>query len=126
LKAEFMSKNNNPTWNTKYGRRRVRNEAPTLDEAIEAAKGLTDEADAQVEIAASLSGQSMDEVRAAMAKFAAPRKDIKRSFAFTGPASAPRTVVVERKPARRIIPATSRVGRATWSASRSPEMANTR
>ena len=35
-------------WKTKYGPRRVRQEAPTLDEAIFAAKGLTDDAQEQI------------------------------------------------------------------------------
>ncbi len=30
-------------WNTKYGTRRVRRDPPTLDEAIFAAVGITDE-----------------------------------------------------------------------------------
>jgi len=43
-------------WNTKYGSRRVRQEPPTLQEAIFAAKGLTDSLQAQAEIAAELMG----------------------------------------------------------------------
>src|ERR1700736_5973832 len=43
-------------WKTKYGPRRVRRDPPTLDEAIFAAQGLTDDPQAQVEIAASLLG----------------------------------------------------------------------
>jgi len=41
-------------WNTKYGPRRVRFDPPTLNEAIAAARGLTDELQLQAEIAASL------------------------------------------------------------------------
>ena len=41
-------------WNTKYGTRRVRRDPPTLDEAIFAAIGITDDQAAQAEIAASL------------------------------------------------------------------------
>ena len=48
---------------------------------------------------------SFVEVRAELLKLAPPRKDIQKTFAFTGPASAPRTVIVERKPSRRVIPA---------------------
>ena len=51
-----MSPNSNKAWNTKYGPRRVRDEAPTLDEAIAVAQGLSDELDAQTEIAASRMG----------------------------------------------------------------------
>ena len=43
-------------WNTKYGTRRVRRDPPTLEEAIFAAVGITDDLDAQAEIAASLMG----------------------------------------------------------------------
>lgn len=42
---------------------RVRKEPPTLAEAVEAARGLTDDLGAQVEIAAGLMGVSEDEVR---------------------------------------------------------------
>ena len=101
----FMSKNNDKTWKTKYGPRRVRNDAPTLDEAIIAAQGLSDDIDEQAEIAAALMGVPRDQVRAELLKLAPPRKDVLRTVAFTGPASAPRTVIVERKPSRRVIPA---------------------
>jgi len=102
-----MSKNNTQTWKTKYGPRRVRNDVPTLDEAINAAQGLTDDLDEQAEIAASLMGVPRDQVRTELLKLSRPRKDVLKTFAFTGPASAPRTVVVERKPSRRIVPAAS-------------------
>jgi tRNA pseudouridine-54 N-methylase len=97
-----MSKNNPQAWNTKYGPRRVRHEAPTLEEAIVAAQGLTGELDEQAEIAASLIGLPVDQVRAELLKSAPLRKDIVKSVVFTGSPSAPRTVVVERKPTRRI------------------------
>jgi hypothetical protein len=97
-----MSKNNKNTWKTKYGPRRVRQEMPTLEEAIAAAQGLTDELEEQVFVAASLMGLPHDEVRVALLKTAPPRKDVVQTVAFTGPASAPRTVIVERKPSRRI------------------------
>ena len=100
-----MSKNKQETWKTKYGPRRVRVDAPTLQEAITAAQGLSDDIDEQAGIAASLMGCSRDEARAELAKLAPPRRDVIKTVAFTGPASAPRTVVVERKPLRRIIPA---------------------
>jgi hypothetical protein len=94
-------------WKTKYGPRRVRHEAPTLAEAIVAAQGLSEELDEQAEIAASLMGLPRDQVRAELLKMAPPRKDVLKSVAFVGPASAPRTIVVERK-ARRAIPASDR------------------
>jgi len=107
-----MSKNNGQAWKTKYGPRRVRHEAPTLEEAIAAAQGLSAELDQQAEIAAALMGLPYDEVHAALLKTAAPRKDIKTSVVFTGPASAPRTIVVERKPSRRVIGAAARPERS--------------
>ena len=100
-----MSKNNEKTWKTKYGPRRVKNDAPTLDEAIVAAQGLSDDIDEQAEIAASLMGVPREQVRSELLKLAPPRKDVLKTIAFTGPASAPRTVIVERKLSRRVIPA---------------------
>src|SRR5262245_33892507 len=96
-----MSKNNGKSWNTKDGRRRVRQEDPTVEEAIAAAQGLTDELDAQVEIAASLIGLPQDQVRTRLLKLARPRKDVVKSLVFTGRESVPRAVVVERKLFRR-------------------------
>jgi hypothetical protein len=108
-----MSKNNENSWNTKYGRRRVRNDAPTLDEAIIAAQGLSDDLDAQVEIATSLIGLPRDEVRAALLKAAPLREVPMGSIAFAGPEAEPRAVIVERKPSRRISPTmVERTGRS--------------
>lgn len=107
-----MSKNNTDSWNTKYGKRRVRDEKPTLAEAIEAAKGFIEDLDQQAEFAASLMGLPIDQVRAEILKMAPPRKEPNKSVVFTGSAAAPRTIVVERKPSRRIIPAASRAALA--------------
>jgi len=104
-----MSQNSKKTWKTKYGPRRIRDEAPTLEEAIEAAQGLADEPNAQAEIAASLIGLPHDQVHAEIRKLSRTRKDVDRSVMFTGPASAPRSVVVERKPARRAFAASDGV-----------------
>jgi hypothetical protein len=98
-----MSKSNNQAWNTKFGPRRVRHEAPTLQEAIAAAQGLSDELDEQAEIAAALMGLPREQVRAELLKTARPRKAAAKSVAFVGSAAAPRTVVVERKPSRRVV-----------------------
>jgi hypothetical protein len=103
-----MSKNNNKVWNTKYGPRRVRDEAPTLEEAIIAAQSLTDDPAEQVTIAASLMGLPGEQVRAELQKAVPSRKDTSRSFAFVGSPDAPRTVVVERKPSRRGVAAGDR------------------
>ena len=51
-------------WNTKYGTRRVRRDPPTLDEAIFAAIGITDDQEAQAEIMASLMGLPIEAVQA--------------------------------------------------------------
>src|SRR5437762_12347651 len=55
-------------WNTKYGPRRVRRDPPTLDEAIFAAIGITDDQQAQAEIAASLMGLPVEAVAARVKK----------------------------------------------------------
>jgi len=97
-----MRKSNNQAWNTKYGPRRVRHEAPTLAEAIAAAQGMSDDLNEQAEIAAALIGLPVDQVRAELLKTASPRKNVVTSVAFVGPASAPRTIVVERKQPHRL------------------------
>jgi hypothetical protein len=114
MRSEFMSKSNTQAWNTKYGPRRVRQEMPTLEEAIVAAQGLSDDLDAQVEIAASLMGLPRDQVRGELAKTAPLRKDLMKSVTFAGPASAPRMVVVERKPSRRVIAGADRTDRLAF------------
>jgi hypothetical protein len=98
------------TWNTKYGPRRVRHDPPTLEEAIFAARGLTDDAEQQVEIAAGLMEVPADEVRAALRKSPQPRTQA--TVAFTSRGGAERAVVVERKTPRRTIarPATRSFG----------------
>ena len=88
------------TWKTKYGPRRVRNDQPTLEEAILAARGLSDDVQEQIEIAAALIDKPREEVMAASARLA-QRKDVNRTLAFTGRGSVQRAVVVERKPPRR-------------------------
>lgn len=90
------------TWKTKYGPRRVRQDPPTLDEAIVAARGLTDNLQEQVEIAASLIGLPAEQVRAAAIKASATaaRKEL-TTVAFTGRAGSERAVIVERKMVRR-------------------------
>ena len=95
------------TWNTKYGPRRVRHDPPTLDEAIFAARGLTDDLEQQAEIAAGLMDLPVEQVRAALQSTPAPRKNT-ATVAFTGGrAGTHRAVVVERKPVRRMTPGRS-------------------
>jgi len=87
-------------WKTKYGPRRVRRDPPTVTEAVAAARGLTDDVQEQIEIAASLMDVPPDQVKPEVLKAATSRKDA-NTVAFVGRAGAPRTVVVERVPSRR-------------------------
>ena len=57
-------------WDTKWGKRRVRQNPPTLEEAFIAAESLTDDFGQRIEIAASLMGAPIEEVKAQAAKFA--------------------------------------------------------
>jgi hypothetical protein len=105
--GKSMSKKNNGTaWTTKYGPRRVRHEEATIEEAIAAAQGLSDDRDEQVEIASQLMGLPQEQVRTALLKLAPARKDLTRSVISTGtsPGSAgkPRVIVVESKRPRRL------------------------
>ncbi|NNM74326.1 hypothetical protein HJG44_18365 [Enterovirga sp. DB1703] len=95
---------------------RVRREPPTIEEAIVAAQGLTDDVQAQIEIAAGFMGVSEDEVRPLVA-----RMNRLRGASPIAPAAViagKRTVVVERKPSRTpgarplitLSPRTSRAG----------------
>ena len=97
-----MSNNTGKVWKTKYGKRRVRQEAPTLAEAIEVARALSDELAAQAEIAASLMGVAPDQVMAELKKLP-PRRPNTSSVAFMSRDGAQRAVIVERKPSRRIV-----------------------
>jgi len=87
-------------WNTKYGPRRVRRDPPTLDEAIFAAVGITDDHEAQAEIAASLMGLPIESVLAEVKKIA---RTTARSTTrvIAGEQGAQRSVVVERRVVRR-------------------------
>jgi hypothetical protein len=96
---------NSQAWNTKYGPRRVRHDPPTLAEAIAAAGDLTDQPDAQIDIAASLMGisreQAMAEWPRERARIASQPK-VTSSIAFTtSRTGVQRAVVVERRPPRR-------------------------
>ena len=99
------------TWKTKYGPRRVRHDPPTLEEAIFAARGLTDDVDAQVEIAASLMEAEPDAVRAALKK-SPPARKATATLAFTNRGGTERSVVVERKTPRRTLPGRPLPGRS--------------
>jgi hypothetical protein len=86
-------------WDTKDGRRRVRRDPPTVEEAVLAAQGLTDELSEQIEIVASLMEVSTDQARGAVLRMG-QRKDVNH-VTVTGRAGAARAVVVERRTLRR-------------------------
>jgi hypothetical protein len=89
-------------WNTEYGLRRVRHEPPTLDEAVTAASGLTDDPQQQAEIAASLMDLPIDQVRPAVSRATAQRKRQVGTVGVTARGGGQRAVVVERKVPRRV------------------------
>ena len=87
-------------WNTKYGTRRVRRDPPTLDEAIFAAVGITDNVEAQAEIAASLMGMPIETVLVEVKKIArSSARSTTRVIA--GEQGAQRSIVVERRVVRK-------------------------
>jgi len=87
-------------WETKDGLRRVRRDPPTVEDAVLAAQGLTDDLDSQVEIVASLMEMSAEEARSAILKIG-QRKDVNR-VTVAGRSGIPRAVVVERRTPRRL------------------------
>jgi hypothetical protein len=94
-------------WDTKDGRRRVRRDPPTVEDAVMAAQGLTDEPSEQVEIVVSLMQISAEEARGAVLRMA-QRKDVNRIVVATrstrpGQVSGARAVVVERRAPRRSV-----------------------
>lgn len=88
-------------WNTKYGTRRVRHDPPTLDEAIFAAVGITDDQEQQAEIAAALMGMPLEIVQAEVKKQARTNSRITATRVIAGEQGAQRSVVVERRVVRR-------------------------
>ncbi len=88
----------NDAWETKDGKRRVRRDPPTIEEAVVAAQGLTDELKEQVEIVASLMEITADEARGVVLRMG-QRKEVNR-VTVTGRVGAPRAVVVERRTSR--------------------------
>ena len=88
-------------WNTKYGTRRVRRDPPTLEEAIFAAVGITDDLEQQAEIAASLIGLPIEEVKAVVKKAARPVLGRSTTRVIAGEQGAQRSVVVERRIVRK-------------------------
>jgi len=92
----------------KYGTRRVRRDPPTLDEAIFAAMGITEDLEQQAEIAASLMGMPLDAVQSEVKK--ASRSAVRTTRVIAGEQGAQRSIVVERKVSRRIVGNDKRVG----------------
>ncbi len=88
-------------WNTKYGPRRVRHDPPTLEEAIFAAIGITDDQEQQAEIAAALMGMPLDIVQAEVKKQARVNTRVSATRVIAGEQGAQRSVVVERRVVRR-------------------------
>lgn len=88
-------------WNTKYGPRRVRRDPPTLEEAIFAASGITDDVQAQAEIASALMGLPLEQVLPEVKKASrvAARTNTRVITADQG--TQQRAVVVERLTVRR-------------------------
>jgi hypothetical protein len=87
-------------WNTKYGTRRVRRDPPTLDEAIFAAIGITDDQNEQAEIAAALMGLPLESVMPEVKKMA--RSSARSSTrVIAGEQGAQRSIVVERRIVRK-------------------------
>jgi hypothetical protein len=87
-------------WNTKYGTRRVRRDPPTLEEAIFAAVGITEDQEQQAEIASALMGLPYDEVLVEVKK---QSRTMARAATrvIAGEQGAQRSVVVERRIVRR-------------------------
>jgi hypothetical protein len=82
-------------WETKDGLRRVRRDPPTLDDAVLAAQGLTEDLEGQIEIVAALMSVTPEEARQAVLKTRPPDS----LLTISGRA---RAVVVERKSPRRV------------------------
>ena len=94
-------------WDTKDGRRRVRRDPPTVEDAVLAAQGLTDEPSEQVEIVASLMEISAEEAKGVVLRMG-QRKEVNHITVATrstrpGQMSVPRAVVVERLAPRRSV-----------------------
>jgi hypothetical protein len=96
-------------WETKDGRRRVRRDPPTVEEAVVAAQGLTDDLKEQIEIVASLMEVPFDQARGVVLRVG-QRKDVDR-VTVTGRLGSPRAVVVERRTPRHSVVQRRSVGR---------------
>src|SRR5215468_4389621 len=82
---------------------RVRHEPPTLDEAIFAAQGLSDNLREQIEIAATLIGLPEEQVRQRVLEQSSTARSGNRMVVTSNRAGAQRSVIVERKTPRRVV-----------------------
>jgi hypothetical protein len=95
-------------WETKYGLRRVRRDPPTIDDAVLAAQGLSEDLEGQIEIVVALMSVPADEARRAVLKMRRPDTRL----TIPGRGGSARAVVVERKsPRRQTIKARASAGR---------------
>ena len=85
-------------WETKDGLRRVRRDPPTVDDAVLAAQGLTEDLGGQIEIVVALMSVPPEEARRAILKMR--RSD--STLTVAGRGGVARAVVVERKSPRRL------------------------
>jgi hypothetical protein len=85
-------------WETKYGLRRVRRDPPTVDDAVLAAQGLTEDLEGQIEIVAALMSVPAEQARRAVLKMRRPDSRL----TIPGRGGLARAVVVERKSPRRV------------------------
>jgi len=83
-------------WETKDGLRRVRRDPPTIDDAVLAAQGLSEDVEGQVEIVVALMSVPAEEARRAVLRMRRPESRL----TIPGRGST-RAVVVERKSPRR-------------------------
>ena len=88
-------------WQTKYGPRRVRRDPPTLEEAIFAAAGITEDHEQQAEIAAALMGMDYEAVLAEVKKTSRIAARTATTRVIAGEQGAQRAVVVERRVIRK-------------------------
>ena len=88
-------------WKTKYGYRKVKEAAPELKEAIEAARDISDDPAAQAEIAAALMGMPVEDVKKEVMRSVAQRKMTERVSTISRGGTRP-AVAVERNTRRRV------------------------
>lgn len=91
------------SWKTKWGARRVRHDPPTLAEAFAAAACLTGDRQQQAEIAADLMGVSLADALVEAGRLV---RDERATITVATPSRDKlrvRTVVIERRPARRAL-----------------------